>query len=296
MSRFYSIAPGVFVFLWATGFISARYAMPWAEPFLFLALRFAFAFALLVAIVAILRRPRRHVGWSSVFHAMFAGCLMHGIYLGGVFWAIKNGMPAGLSALIVGLQPLVTALMAAGFLGDRVTRRQWTGLAVGFAGVVMVLQPVFGATGDVTLPTLAAAVVGVTGMSAGTIWQKRFGGETGLMTSTIYQYLGASIVMFLLFFAFEEPVFIINGELVFAMAWAVFVLSIGAIFLLMILIREGEVAKVASLFYLVPGVTAVLAWFLFGEDLSALQIAGMIVAAIGVAFATGGSAPAPSRQ
>ncbi len=289
-----AVAPGLFVLLWATGFIGARYAMPWAEPFLFLAVRFFIAMVLLALIVMLMRRTLDAGGLSAAGHAMIAGCLMHGVYLGSVFWAVKHGMPAGLSALVVGLQPLVTAFMAAGFLGDRVNARQWTGLAIGFIGVALVLQPAMSQTGDVTLPTLSASVIAVIGMSAGTIWQKRFVANMGLMASTVYQYAGATIMMGLFFLLFEEGNYVMSGELVFAMAWLVFVLSIGAIFLLMVLIRQGEVARVASLFYLVPGVTAVIAWYLFDENLSLLQIGGMIVAAAGVAFATGGARAASS--
>lgn len=295
MIKLQTLAPALFVLLWATGFIGARYAMPWSEPFLFLAVRFAIAFIILGAVVWLMARKDTTQGRASAFHSMIAGCLMHGVYLGGVFWAIKHGMPAGLSALIVGLQPLITAFMAAGFLGDSINARQWAGLAIGFAGVVLVLQPVFGETGDVTSATLIAAVVSVIGMSAGTIWQKRFVSEMDLLVSTVYQYAGAAIFIGLLFLVFEEATYIITGELIFAMVWLVFVLSIGAIFLLMVLIRQGEVARVASLFYLVPGVTAIMAWYLFDEDLSLIQIGGMVLAAIGVAFATGAHRRLPLR-
>ncbi len=295
MNYLHRIAPGLFVALWATGFIGARYAMPWAEPFLFLFVRFAIAFAILAALTAAIRTAALRPRPRQILHSMFVGCLIHGVYLGGVFWAIKHGMPAGLSALIVGLQPLITAFMAAVFLRDTVTARQWAGLAIGFSGVALVLQPAFGTAGQVTPATLFSAVLAVVGMSAGTIWQKRHAGDIDLLSGTIFQYLGAALLMSALATAFEVPVYTLTGELVFAMVWLVFVLSIGAIFLLMVLIREGEVAKVASLFYLVPGVTAVLAWILFAEDLAPVQIAGMVVAAAGVAFATSGSRTTPVR-
>jgi drug/metabolite transporter (DMT)-like permease len=278
------IAPGLFVLLWATGFIGARYAMPWTEPLLFLFARFLITFAILAAIVVVSKR-----NWPSgklSLHAMFTGCLIHGVYLGGVFWAIKNGMPAGLSALIVGLQPIITAILAGLFLGEKVTPRQWAGLAAGLAGVVLVLAPAWmNLSGRVTAATVSASAISVIGMSAGTIWQKRFLGQTALLPATAMQFLGAAIVMGAVSVIFETPSVVWSGELVFAMAWLVLVLSIGAIFLLMLLIREGEVTKVASLFYLVPGVTALLAWLLFSEKLSAIQIMGMAIAAVGVAFA-----------
>lgn len=286
------LIPALFVFLWATGFIGARYAMPWAEPFSFLAIRFILAFAIL-AVAAVLLGAKR-LGRRDVLHAGMAGVLMHGVYLGGVFWAISRGMPAGLSALIVGLQPLITAILAGSLLGERIMPRHWAGLAAGFAGVVIVLAPKLGAIGGgVTGATLAASFVAVAGMSAGTIWQKRFLGDSDLVAGTCWQYAGGALVMIVLSFAFETRRFTLNGELVFAMAWLVLVLSIGAIVLLMIMIRDGEMSKVASLFYLVPAVTALIAWALFGEELTLVQIGGMALATFGVALATRRS-PAPT--
>jgi drug/metabolite transporter (DMT)-like permease len=290
-SRF---VPALFVVLWATGFIGARYAMPHAEPFTFLAVRFAITFGLLGILVLIWKS--RRLSARDAAHAVMAGALMHGVYLGGVFWAIDNGMPAGLSALIVGLQPLITAVLAGVSLGDRVLPRHWAGLAVGFVGVAIVLWPKLGAaSADVTGATLTACLFAVLAMSAGTIWQKRFVSAGDLVTGTMWQYLGGAIPMIALSFAFETRSFTLNAELVFAMLWLVLVLSVGAIFLLMFLIREGAIAKVASLFYLVPAVTAVLAWVLFGESLSALQLFGMAVTTAGVGLATQGGIQGATR-
>jgi drug/metabolite transporter (DMT)-like permease len=277
------LVPPLFVLLWATGFIGARYAMPWAEPFTFLAARFAFI--LLAALLMVWRS--RLASLPEAMHAVVAGMLMHGIYLGGVFWAIHRGMPAGISALIVGLQPLITAILAGRLLGEKILPRHWLGLALGFVGVIVVLSPKFGAIGGgVTLATLAAAVIAVFAMSLGTIWQKRFGGDTDPVSSALYQYLGAAALMAIASMAFETRAVIVNGELVFATVWLVLVLSIGAIFLLMYMIRQGAMSKVASLFYLVPAVTAVIAWALFGEQLTLVQIAGMALTTVGVGLAT----------
>ncbi len=277
--------PASFVVLWATGFIGARYAMPWAEPFTFLAARFVLAAVLLTAVMAVLgsRRATR----KEAMHAAGAGILMHGVYLGGVFWAIHRGMPAGLSALIVGLQPLITAVLAGKFLGEAILPRHWLGLGTGLVGVIIVLWPKLGAIGGgVTAETLAASLVSVLGMAAGTIWQKRFASGGDLVAATAWQYVGGASLMALASLAFETHTVVINGELIFAMAWLVLVLSLGAIFLLMIMIRDGEMSKVASLFYLVPAVTAVMAWALFGEQLSLIQIAGMAITTLGVGLAT----------
>jgi drug/metabolite transporter (DMT)-like permease len=285
MSAASRLIPPLFVLLWATGFIGARYAMPWAEPFTFLAVRFAIAFALLGAVLVF--RPAARTSFTAATHSFLAGVLMHGVYLGGVFWAIHRGMPAGISALIVGLQPLITALMAGQILGEKVTPRHWLGLALGFAGVVVVLSPKFGAIGGgITPATLAAALIAVAGMSLGTVLQKRFGDKTDPVASALYQYLGAALLMGAASLAFETRDVTVNGELVFALAWLVLVLSIGAIFLLMAMIRRGEMSKVASLFYLVPAVTAVIAWALFGESLTLVQIAGMALTTLGVGLAT----------
>ena len=279
--------PASFVVLWATGFIGARYAMPWAEPFTFLAIRFVIA-AILFAGLAVLLGSSKATR-DEALHATGAGVLMHGIYLGAVFWAIHRGMPAGFSALIVGLQPLITAVLAGKFLGEAILPRHWAGLAVGLVGVVIVLWPKLGAVGGgVTAATLTASLVSVLGMSAGTIWQKRYASGGDLVSATMWQYVGGSIVMILGSLAFETRAVTVNGELIFAMAWLVLVLSVGAIFLLMVMIRDGEMSKVASLFYLVPAVTAVIAWMLFDEQLNLLQIAGMAIATLGVALATAG--------
>jgi drug/metabolite transporter (DMT)-like permease len=291
MHHFKQFLPAAFVVLWATGFIGARYAMPWAEPFTFLAVRFVLAALLFAAIV--LATGSQWARRGQALHAMIAGILMHGIYLGGVFWAIHRGMPAGLSALIVGLQPLITAVIAGTLLGETLLPRHWLGLAAGFAGVVVVLWPKLGALGGgVTTATLAASVVAVLGMSVGTIWQKRFASGGNLVAVTLWQYVGGAAVMTLASFAFETRTVIVNGELIFAFAWLVLVLSVGAIFLLMVMIREGEISKVASLFYLVPAATALMAWALFGEQLTLVQIAGMAITTFGVGLAT---AQGPSR-
>lgn len=279
------LVPALFVALWATGFIGARYAMPWAEPFAFLAVRFLLTIALLVLLAIPLRA--RMLSRRAAFDQAIAGVLMHGVYFGGVFWAIDRGMPAGIAALVIGLQPLITAVAAGPVLGESVRPRHWAGLLVGFVGVALVLSPKLAvAGGGVTPANTAACVVAVLGMTAGTIWQKRFGGQTDLVAGTAWQYVGGAVPTIALACFLETGAYTLNGELVFAMAWLVLVLSVGAIFLLMYLIRHGAMSQVASLFYLVPAVTALLAWVLFGETLSLVQLSGMAIAAAGVWLAT----------
>lgn len=277
--------PAIFVVLWATGFIGARYAMPWAEPFAFLSLRFVIAAVLFLSITAIL--GAKPASREEAQHAVVAGMLLHGVYLGGVFWAIHRGMPAGLSALIAGLQPLLTAVLAGKLLGEKIYPRHWVGLAIGFAGIVVVLWPKLGQLGSgINAETLAASFLSVLGITLGTIWQKRSTSRKNLFAITLWQYVGGASVVMAGSLLFETQAVTFNGELVFALAWLVLVLSIGAIFLLMVMIRDGEMSKVASVFYLVPGVTAIMAWALFGEQLNFIQIAGLVVTTFGVALAT----------
>lgn len=277
--------PPVFVLLWATGFLGARYAMPWAEPFSFLAVRFALAF-LLISVLGHLY-SRSGVTWRQAGQAVVAGVLIHGAYLGGLFWAVHRGLPAGISAMIAGLQPLVTAVLAGFVLHERIVPRQWAGLVTGLAGVVIVLWPKLGVSGaGINAATLAASAAAVLGISAGTVWQKKFGTRADPLANAAWQYVGAALTMALGSALFETRSFTFNGELVFALVWLTLVLSIGAIFLLMRMIREGEMARVSSLFYLVPAVTAIIAWLLFGETLTPVQIVGMVIATFGVALAT----------
>jgi drug/metabolite transporter (DMT)-like permease len=277
--------PVLFVLLWATGFIGARYAMPHAEPFAFLAVRFATTFVLFVALAWWLGSPR--LPGKGALNAAGAGALIHGLYLGGVFLAVDLGLPAGLTALIIGLQPLITAILAGPLLGETVQPRHWAGIAVGLAGLALVLGPRLGElSGGVTVANVAACAGGALAISLGTIWQKKTLPGADLITATKWQYLGATVPVALLALAFETWRFDPAPELFLAFAWLVLVLSVGAILLLMLMMRDGAMTEVASLFYLVPAVTALMAFVLFGERLSALQLAGVAVTMLGVWLAT----------
>nr|WP_255616887.1 DMT family transporter [Aurantimonas sp. VKM B-3413] len=278
--------PAVFVLLWSTGFIGARYAMPHAEPFTFLSIRFGLALLVLTAVVALgsARWPRP----VPAFHAMIAGSLIHGVYLGGVFFAVRHGLNAGIAALIVGLQPILTTILASLFLNERVKPRHVLGLALGLLGVALVILPKLQGPGAYGVLTLAPVFLSALSISVGTVWQKRFVQGVDLQAGTALQYLGALIPTFLLALTTETMAVDFTGELVFALFWLVFVLSIGAVFLMLTLIREGAVSSVASLMYLVPGVTAVMAWALFGETLTPIQLVGLVLAGVGVAAATKG--------
>lgn len=284
LKRLLPAFPAMFLLLWSTGFVGARFAMPHAEPFTFLSMRYALALVVLGVVVLAIPSPRPRPAGAA--HAIFAGSLIHGVYAGGVFFAVRHGLNAGIAALIVGLQPVLTALLAAGFLGERFGPNQLTGAVLGISGVALVIGPKLGSGGDIsvlnTLPVFLAALA----ISIGTIWQKRFVGGVDLKVGTALQYLGALIPTLLLAIATETMHVDWTGELIFALLWLVFVLSIGAVLLMLYLIREGQVSSVASLMYLIPGVTAVEAYLLFGETLTGWQILGLAIAGIGVAAAT----------
>jgi drug/metabolite transporter (DMT)-like permease len=284
--RWLAAAPAVFVLLWSTGFIGAKYGLPYVEPATFLLLRFALVVALLLPLALVWRAPWPRTP-QQLGHLCVAGALVHGGYLGGVFAAIHEGMPAGLAALIVGLQPVLTALAAAPLLGEHTTLRQWLGLGLGFTGVALVVAARAGG-GTLTGFSLAMAVVALGSITAGTLYQKRYCGAFDLRSGAVIQFVAASAVLAPFALAFEHAPVRWSGELVFALAWLVLVLSIGAISLLALLLRYGAATKVASLFYLVPPVTALIAFLAFGERLSPAAIAGFVLAASGVALVVRG--------
>ena len=273
--------PGLFVLLWSTGFIGAKYGLPYVGPMTFLAWRYAIVIVLLGTAALIWRAPWPAT-WADAGHAMIAGLLLHGIYLGGVFTAIVLGMPAGVIALIVGLQPMLTAVLSGPLLGERVTRRHWMGVGLGFIGIALVLAPKLEGTAAVPPAALISGLIALAGITLGTIHQKRSPEGTDLRTGGVLQYVGALIPTAILAWWLEGFAADWTPQLIGTMAWLVLVLSVGAIFLLMTIIRHGAVAQVATYFYLVPPLTAVLAYLLFGETLNALQGAGMTLVAAAV--------------
>jgi drug/metabolite transporter (DMT)-like permease len=276
------VMPVAFVFLWATGFIGAKYGLPYAEPATFLVIRFVLVVALMLPLALALRAPWPGSG-GQFLHIGMAGILLHGGYLGGVFYSIHLGLSAGLAALIVGLQPLLTAFAAAPILRERVTARQWVGLALGLAGVGLVLMDKI-TLSDLSGASVAMALVALASITAGTLYQKRYCGAFDLRTGSVIQFVAAALFMAPFAIAFESREVRWTSEFAFALGWLVVVLSLGAISLLTLLIRRGAATPVASLFYLVPPVTALIAYFVFGERLSGTAIAGMAIAVVGVAL------------
>jgi drug/metabolite transporter (DMT)-like permease len=276
--------PALFVVLWSTGFIGAKLGLPHAGPLTFLALRYGLAAGLL-ALLALATRapwPRRP---AEIGHYAVAGLLVHAIYLGGVFVGIALGVEAGISALIVGLQPLLTAAFASVFLGERVTPRQWAGLGLGLLGMALVLARKLGQGPGDALGSLAC-VTALLGITAGTLYQKRFCVGMDLRTGGVVQFTAAGLATALFAVLFEDIHVAWTGEFVFALLWLVLVLSLGAVSLLYLLIRRGAAAQVASLFFLVPPCTALIAWPLFGETLGPVALSGMALTAAGVALAS----------
>lgn len=275
--------PWVFVILWSTGFIGAKLGLPYVEPATFLEVRFLLVLAILLPLCWVSRAPwppRRKAARMAV-----SGVLLQAGYLGGVFAAIHHGMPAGVSALITGLQPLVTALLAGWLLREKVAVRQWVGLALGLAGVLFVVGERVVVTG---MPAIAIglAALALASISFGTVWQKQHGAGVDLRTGAAIQFLAAAVAMAPFSLLLESGRIQWSGELVAAMAWLVLVLSLGAIFLLLYLIRHGATTQVASLFYLVPPSTALIAWPLFGETYSPVSAAGMGLAMLAVWLVT----------
>jgi drug/metabolite transporter (DMT)-like permease len=279
-----SPVPLFFVVLWSTGFIAAKYGLPYAPPLSFLILRCVGALLVLVPLVLLSKAPWPH---GRILHVAVAGLLLQAGYLGGVWSAIKIGMPAGLSALIVGLQPILTAF-AAPLVGERVSPRQWLGLMLGLGGVGLVVYAKISLNG-LSPAAIALCLLALLSITTGTLYQKRFCPQFDLRTGTLIQFAATALLLLPLAVVLEDfsPALANvqwTPQFLGALLWSVFALSIGAIFLLFRLISRNDATRVTSLLYLTPPTTAVMAWLMFGEALSVLGLVGMAVAVAGVAF------------
>jgi len=273
--------PVVFVLIWSTGFIVARYGMPNSPPFTFLLLRYAFSILCFVPWVmwARVRWPEGRTQW---WHLAVTGVLMHAGYLGGVWAAVKVGMGSGLSALIVGLQPVLTAIWLSS-RGGHVTRRQWQGLALGFLGLAMVVSRKLEGGIEVTPWSLTMALMGLVSITTGTLYQKHFVQPCDVRSANAVQLM-AALVVTLPIACLETEAVQWNTQMIGAMAWSVVGLTLGGSSLLYVLIQRGAAATVTSLMYLVPPTTAVIAWFLFDEAITFVTLAGIAVTAVGVSL------------
>ena len=292
--RLTNLIPLIFVWLWSTGFVGAKYGLPYIEPFFMLFVRFVCVIVLLWMIVMLWRQPR--ATRRQAVGQMGVGLLLHGLYLGGVFFAIKQGIPAGISAVIVGVQPILLSVLERVFLrqpgrphpdNSPHYKSQYIGLIAGFIGITLVVGStnIFDLSMDnlsmaglsingLSMAGLAANIIALFGISVGTIIQKRIGASVPLLSGSLYQYTGAMVMMLVLTFTLETQAVTPTFELGLALAWLVFGLSILAVVLLMYMIREGEVVKVTSYFYLVPPVTLIQTWLLFDERLNAVALVG----------------------
>ena len=284
------LIPWLFVLIWSTGFVAAKYGLPYAEPFTLLSYRNGLTLIVLFIIMQVKKSIWPSSGWAFI-HLMVTGLLIHGVYLGGVFQAIKWEIPIGLTAMIIGLQPLVMAFIAVIILHERIIRKQWIGLIIGLLGLYLVLFEKFDLaiegffTGFSFLAVLA--VFGsLVGISLGTIYQKRFCSDMDLISGTLIQYLGAFILCIIMSLCFETGDILWTNAFMITLAWQVFGLSIGAVLLLMTMIKQDALARVGSYFYLVPVLVAIQAWYLFDETMNFISIIGVLLIVFAVAIAS----------
>jgi drug/metabolite transporter (DMT)-like permease len=271
-----TLAPALFVLLWSSGFVAAKVAVPFAEPCTFLFLRFAIVM-ILVAPFALFSREtwRKPMG---LVHAVIAGASMQGLYLGCVVWAIYLGMPAGVVAMTVSLHPITTALLAWLVLGERISIMGWLGFVLGVTGAALVLWPKLdlGASG-IRWETIGLCLLALPAMSCGTIYQKRFAGGLGIGAATSAQHLGATMVAGLGALVFEARVIDWSPVMLASLAWQVLAVSIGAVALLLLMLKAHAASRAASVFFLIPAGSAALTYLLLGEALEPIQLAGMVV-------------------
>jgi drug/metabolite transporter (DMT)-like permease len=275
------IAPWAFIVIWSSGYVVAKAAAPYAEPLTFLLLRYCGVIALMGSLALIGRAPWPS-SWRAAGHIAASGVGIQAVYLGGVWVAVKHGMPAGVAALIVNLQPVLTAV-AGRFVGERVNARQWLGLLLGFIGVALVVWTKVTTTG-MGFGVVLLAVIALLSMTAATLYQKRFCPNFDLRTGQVIQFCASVVVTLPFAFASESFQIEWNAQVVGAMLWSIVVLTGGGISLLFLMIRHGAATQVTGYMYLVPAVTALMAWVMFNERLGPTAVVGMIVTIVGVAL------------
>jgi drug/metabolite transporter (DMT)-like permease len=273
------LAPALFVLLWSSGFVTAKYGLPYADPFIFLSVRILIAAILLFILARLLKMPIR-IGRVAIARSSLIGFFLHACYLGGVFYSIAQGLPAGVAAVVTSLQPVLVSIVAVKVLGEQLRIRQVAGLLIGFVGVVLVLGPSI----DAQIPSAAimAILVALVGSTTATLLQKKLGVDIPLISGTAYQYLFSGCILGIIAVTTQETTIIWTLRFTAAFIWLILVLSVGAILLLLWLLNSGSAAKVSSLLYLVPPVAAVEAFFLFGEKVNAQGFLGIGVTALGV--------------
>jgi len=279
-------APALFVLLWSTGFTGIRYGIPYAPPFTFIAVRMAIA-SILLALISLAITKRFTHDLSTIGKSVLVGVTIHGAYLGGCFYGVKQGMPAGITALICSLQPVLVSLFSSIFFQEKLSIRQWLGLGLGLTGLVLVIAPKLSGTTGQELPMVgvAAIFIALLGGTSGTLLQKKFGSGVEVLSGTSWQYVATGILMGSLALIFEGDQSITwNASFIFSLTWLIVALSIGAILILYFLLSHSSASSVSSLYYLVPAVTAVEAYFLFGEKIGLVTGLGTLVTIAGVAL------------
>jgi drug/metabolite transporter (DMT)-like permease len=274
-----SFAPVLFVILWSTGFVGAKYGLPYADPFIFLSVRVLIAALLLFAIAALLKSPIA-IGKSAISRSALIGFFLHACYLGGVFYAISRGLPAGVAAVVTSVQPVLVSLLAVRVLGETLKRKQIVGLFLGFVGVITVLAP--SSKADIPISGLVAILVALLGSTTATLLQKKIGTDVPLISGTAYQYLASGLVLGVAAIATGGTRIQWSQEFIITFVWLLAALSVGAILLLLWLLNTGSAASVSSLLYLVPPATALEAFFLFGEKVNTQGLLGIGITALGV--------------
>ena len=281
-------APGLFVLLWSTGFIGVKYGIPYAPPFYFVAIRMAIA-ALLLFVAQTFLRKSQPITKAIILPSTLIGLTLHGAYVGGCFFAVSRGLPAGITALIVSLQPVLVSLLAAKYLNEHLDKRAIAGLVLGLIGLFVVVIPRINMTGanSISIISITACVVGLLGGTSGTILQKKYGGAIPTLAGTSIQYAATAILLLTLALIFEKPEIEWTPKFIGALAWLVIALSFGAILLLFFLLSHGSAASVSSLYYLVPAATAIEAYFFFDEHVSIISVLGTLMSVIGVWLVVG---------
>jgi drug/metabolite transporter (DMT)-like permease len=279
-------APVLFVLLWSTGFTGIRYGIPYAPPFTFIAVRMAIA-SVLLALISLAITKRFTHDLPTIGKSILVGITIHGAYLGGCFYGVKQGMPAGITALICSLQPVLVSIFSSIFFREQLTLRKWLGLGLGLVGLIMVIAPKLSSTNDNQLPAVGviAIFIALLGGTSGTLLQKKFGSGVEVLSGTSWQYVATGILMGSLALIFEGGESITwNASFIFSLTWLIVALSIGAILILYFLLSRSSASSVSSLYYLVPAVTAVEAYFLFGEKIGLVTALGTLVTIAGVAL------------
>ena len=272
-------APVLFVLLWSTGFVGAKYGLPYADPFIFLSVRVLIAGLILFAVAAVMKSPIA-IGVSAITRSSLIGFFLHACYLGGVFYSISKGLPAGVAAVVTSLQPVLVSVLAVRVLGEQLRFKQVVGLLLGLIGVVLVLGPSF--EQDIPVSGVIGILVALIGSTAATLLQKKIGADVPLIAGTAYQYLASGFVLALAAIATGGTRIEWSGQFIVAFAWLIAVLSVGAILLLLWLLNSGSAASVSSLLYLVPPATALEAFLLFGEKVNTQGFLGIGITALGV--------------